>query len=513
MASSILIFILIFSIYPRRASSLQVTPNSPCSSLCIDSNDLDISDPNSSNTANGDITCYDKDFNATATGRKFQSCMTCLQDSTFSQGQETDQAWFLYNLRYTLDYCIFGFPNATNIASTPCSTSTACGELEGALTDDDLDATNLQAYGYCSADGGALTDSAVAQCKACVAASDGQDYMANFLVALEAACQQKPAAGTLVGLDGTVFSTTEISIKDPSASGDDSDSQSALSTPTIVGIAIGVVAVLLAVAGFLFVRLRKRRNRRVRLGGPSTTSSAKRGKHRPASSLSFRCQTHLSPRSPTFFSGPSETAGQDEKRFASPIHTTNPNTFASETTSSKWSGWEPKPAAESGHGSRRTGPSLPLYNITTAAPTVPSGVYYSTSPKSKSFSPIDDMTTPASTTSTKSTSQLLPLRPYNPAEYGISAPQMGTVPETTYPSPISGSTASPLISRAWDQRNPVWDSPLPARSTSKSAIAKVNVLGGSKGRRMGSGTGSPIESREINTKFPAPPSPKRFGRE
>lgn len=95
MALPISVFVLTLTVYPRQASSLQVTPNSPCSSLCIDSNDLDISDPNSSNTVNDDITCYDTDFNATATGRKFQSCMTCLQDSSFSQGRESDQAWFL----------------------------------------------------------------------------------------------------------------------------------------------------------------------------------------------------------------------------------------------------------------------------------------------------------------------------------------------------------------------------------------------------------------------------------
>lgn len=514
------------------AAPLQVTPNSPCSSLCIDSSDLDVSDPNSSSTNNDDITCYDTDFNTTATGRKFSSCMTCLQDSSFYQGQESDQGWFLCehchspsypdamalltgisdNLRYTLDYCIFSFPNATNVASTPCSTSTACGGLEAAFTEDDLDAENLQAYGYCSADGGAVTESAVAQCRACVAASDGQDYMANFLVALEAGCQQKPAAGTVVGLDGTVFSITEISAKDPSSSDNDASGQSGLPTTTIVGIAIGIVVVLLAVAGFLFVRLRTRRNRRVRLEGPSATSSTKRNnKKRPSSPLSFRCQTHLSPRSPTFFSSTPEAPVQDEKRFGGPMSSINANTTS---PASEWPTWSTKTGLESSRGPRRNGPSLPLSNITTGAPTVPSGVHYSTSPKSKSFSPIDDMTTPASTTSTKSTSQLLPLRPYNPAEYGMSMPQMGTVPEATYASPTSGSTASPLISRAWDQKKPAWDAPLPPRSTSRSAGGAMSVLGGNKGKRTGNrSTGSPVESREINFKFPGPPSPKRLGRE
>lgn len=75
-------------------SSLQVTPNSPCSKVCVDSTTLDLSDPNSSNTRNSDIVCQDADLGSPA-GTKWRDCMTCLQTSTFSQGSESDQAWFL----------------------------------------------------------------------------------------------------------------------------------------------------------------------------------------------------------------------------------------------------------------------------------------------------------------------------------------------------------------------------------------------------------------------------------
>jgi len=76
-------------------SALQVTPNSPCASLCIDTPDLDISDPNSSNTRNSDMTCNDRLYKASAAGIKWKSCMSCLQTSTYNQGKESDQAWFL----------------------------------------------------------------------------------------------------------------------------------------------------------------------------------------------------------------------------------------------------------------------------------------------------------------------------------------------------------------------------------------------------------------------------------
>jgi hypothetical protein len=76
-------------------AALQVTPNSPCASLCVDSSELDLSDPRSSNTKNSDIVCEDRLYSTKQTGQKWKSCITCLQNSTYSQGAETDQAWFI----------------------------------------------------------------------------------------------------------------------------------------------------------------------------------------------------------------------------------------------------------------------------------------------------------------------------------------------------------------------------------------------------------------------------------
>lgn len=88
------IALILFSLI-RLNDALQVTPNSPCASFCVDSNDLDYSDPNSSNTLNKDVNCHDKNYASTPSGQKFRRCLGCLQDSTFSQGSETDQGWFL----------------------------------------------------------------------------------------------------------------------------------------------------------------------------------------------------------------------------------------------------------------------------------------------------------------------------------------------------------------------------------------------------------------------------------
>lgn len=88
-------FITLTSLLTRRATALQVTPNSPCASFCVDSDGLDLSDPGASSTKNGDITCYDSEYTSSRAGQKFQRCISCLQDSPFAQGKESDQLWFL----------------------------------------------------------------------------------------------------------------------------------------------------------------------------------------------------------------------------------------------------------------------------------------------------------------------------------------------------------------------------------------------------------------------------------
>jgi hypothetical protein len=85
------------------SSALQVTPNSPCSTQCIDNINDNPTDPNSSNTYGTDITCNNADYTTTAVGQKFKSCVSCLQNSAYSSSTENDQAWFLYNVRYAVD--------------------------------------------------------------------------------------------------------------------------------------------------------------------------------------------------------------------------------------------------------------------------------------------------------------------------------------------------------------------------------------------------------------------------
>lgn len=129
--------------------------------------------------------------------------MSCLENSTYTQNDESDQGWFVCeseprmfkeikteadahnadNLRYSFDYCVFAYPNGTGSGSNPCETSTACGKLQGALTYDSLSTANsdLDEFGYCDADGGSVTGTSYQSCLNCISASGDTNFIANCM--------------------------------------------------------------------------------------------------------------------------------------------------------------------------------------------------------------------------------------------------------------------------------------------------------------------------------------------
>lgn len=196
------------SLVIHQALALQVSPNSPCSAECIDSSDLDISDPNSSNTISRDIVCPDSQYDTNKDGVKFKNCMTCLQNSTYSQGAESDQGWFLCksasvthpvhpvhpawttytdahvdNMRYAFDYCILGYPNATSMGTNPCRVPEACGRLSRALETGIMNPAGSDRLAYCDASGGTDTKSYWDSCRGCVMADGQHAYLSNCTIA------------------------------------------------------------------------------------------------------------------------------------------------------------------------------------------------------------------------------------------------------------------------------------------------------------------------------------------
>ena len=84
------------------------------------------------------------------------------------------------NLRYTVDYCVLGFPNATDVeVGGPCATSESCGALEKALKNGIIDPAYSEPYDYCDEDDGVLLSDYMDNCLSCVGASSGHAYLSN----------------------------------------------------------------------------------------------------------------------------------------------------------------------------------------------------------------------------------------------------------------------------------------------------------------------------------------------
>lgn len=272
--------------------------------------------------------------------------------------------------------------------------------------------------------------------------------------------------------------------------------QPPLSLPVIIGIAVGAAAIIL-ITVYIFLR---RRRRRTALRLPEEHIPKGIRKRNRASSLSFRCQTHLTPKSPNF---PMHLeAGADDGARVSIL--------------SRLSLWQTKdispvepraalPLADT-LGSRMQQKDAVLL-ISTDLP--PRG-----SPKPpqspRSWMSPDEYRTPSSTTSMRSTSALLPpIAAYDPVVYSPpsrSKPNPHWEPQRpTHASPTSKTRLS-----AWER---------PPRGDSLPAYAHMNTLHAREGSQQGTrpslsqgrprlvdvGGGSPTESMALKVSFSPPP--------
>jgi hypothetical protein len=157
-SSSIALAILV----PTVAHALLVVPSSPqCAELC--GNTL-------TSTSGSEISCNDGDYASSTYGAAFKSCIACELASTYvdtsSKFKPSDLQAALYNFRFAMSWCVFGWENNTVGTNTPCSTrldpfshrgptviltcfdSFSCGPLISAFEYDSLN-PNASAYSYC----------------------------------------------------------------------------------------------------------------------------------------------------------------------------------------------------------------------------------------------------------------------------------------------------------------------------------------------------------------------------
>ncbi|KAI0834652.1 hypothetical protein F5Y06DRAFT_153552 [Hypoxylon sp. FL0890] len=262
MTPSPVLLLLCLLFFQQKTAALQVTPGSSCAAICLDGPEGDVQDANASSTKPSDIVCNDQEYSTTASGIKFKNCVECLQESPAMSNVESDVSWYLYNLRYSVDVCLYGFPNVTKVVSSPCDIDYACRPLKHALETGILDPGNGTQLDYCTADSGAFSGSQLQDCIQCFRSSSNQFYMSNFLTALQAGCQQKPQPGNLLGLSGSLFTQFQVNItatpQNQTTTSNDT-SNTSMTPGAIVGIAVGAVLLFLGSAGLFWVYHRKQK--------------------------------------------------------------------------------------------------------------------------------------------------------------------------------------------------------------------------------------------------------------
>ncbi|OAA40289.1 hypothetical protein NOR_05850 [Metarhizium rileyi] len=245
--------ILLAALLPA-AQSILVPSASPCAPKC--GNVLGSTSPD-------DLVCNQNSFSTDSTGQLFAGCVNCERSSTYYSGNDSDIQSMLYNVRYALSYCVWGDAPVKNphVGDTPCITTKACGPFKEAVQFMNLSA-EYDAYQYC--DIWPTGDSQDFQgCTDCLQA-EGRQYMANFAIALQAGCEQKPAPGLYIGLDGDLFSTTAVKISTPSPTASIDPAwfdNGPLNLGAKIGIAVGSIVALLIFLGCGIIWIGKRRRR------------------------------------------------------------------------------------------------------------------------------------------------------------------------------------------------------------------------------------------------------------
>lgn len=188
--SSWLFAIVILIVELRCVLSLHVILGSNCTALCSYRQLL-------SNTTSDEVACQDKSFESSV-GKTFENCVTCeFESKSFDhQTGQTDLGWGLCmyinicpsntfsripiltdssdNLRYTLDWCLFG-GGASDDEVSVATCDEACQPTKESLNVNFANSSTPTPYGFCEK----LDPLAFKNCAVCYAQLSKHDYLSN----------------------------------------------------------------------------------------------------------------------------------------------------------------------------------------------------------------------------------------------------------------------------------------------------------------------------------------------
>ncbi|KAJ5949132.1 hypothetical protein N7454_000716 [Penicillium verhagenii] len=248
--------VLLGSLVPA-GLGLRVTSGSSCTDSC---NKWGVS----TNTTADEISCVDTAFNSTAKGEDFKDCITCELESTYEDATtgETDVNWALYNLRFAVSTCVFGYPESVSNVSSPCPV--ACGTVQDAVQFDIEDPVVGELSAWC--DTTSFADNVINTCEFCYNLTTNQIYLANFLEAVRYNCHFPTTSGDEFAVSPTRIFTesllpSSLSLTTPGSSSSHVNLGLVITVPVL-----GFVIICLGVGTccYFFIRYRRKRNRQNR---------------------------------------------------------------------------------------------------------------------------------------------------------------------------------------------------------------------------------------------------------
>ncbi|KAJ5409028.1 hypothetical protein N7509_002911 [Penicillium cosmopolitanum] len=238
--------IFLANVFPT-VLALRTSPNSPCADVC--------------GTSTNTTTSQKK-------GQAFEKCVSCLLESSYADrtSGNTDVNWGLYNLRYAVSECVFGYPDSFSNISSPCPVS--CEPIRPAVETNMKDPSPENFNSWCGTS--TFADNVVNSCEFCynltATQNQKQVYLANYLESIRYNCHFETVTGSPFDIaPSRIFTSvllpSSMSLSTPSAS------NSGVNLPLVIALPIiGFLVILigLSVCCFFFIRWRRKSNRRGR---------------------------------------------------------------------------------------------------------------------------------------------------------------------------------------------------------------------------------------------------------